>query len=132
MLWRAGVLENILSYLGGVFFPNTTFLDRLVELVQISETGRNSHLLRTSFEIQSSDKSCTWFSHWFCTPRITVQVCRMEKMGAASALSLPGPVQHINFLLWFSQLCSFCPQSTDQCCIQPWITWTWKRELQFF
>lgn len=46
MLWRAGVLENILSYLGGVGFATTTFLDRVVEFVEISGTGRRQSLAK--------------------------------------------------------------------------------------
>lgn len=47
MRWRAGVLENIFSYLGGLFFsPTTTFLDCIVELIQISGTGGRHSLAK--------------------------------------------------------------------------------------
>lgn len=112
------------------FFLTTTFLDHIIELGQISGSGRRQ-LLAKDFIWNSV------FWQELCIPSLTVQVCRMVKMEIALvifghfAFVLPAPVQCINSLLWFSQVFRVCPQRMDQGCVQPWNTWTWERELQF-
>lgn len=85
----------------GFSFPITTFLDCIVELVQTSGTGRGqSQELCLKFSLLTRP---VYASPFGSAPQ-GLQVCGMKKVGAASAFSLPGPVQHVNFLMQFSQL----------------------------
>lgn len=85
----------------GFSFPTTTFLDCIVEIVQNSRTGRRqSQELHLKFSFLTRPVYASPFGY---APHGS-QVCRMEKVGAASDLFQPGPVQHVNFLLWFSQI----------------------------
>lgn len=113
-LWDSScfVSENILTYLG--VFSNH-YISRPYCSV-MDGTGTSGR--RQSLEIQTSDRSYISLSCCFFMPRITVQEWRMEMMEIVLAISLPNPVQWINSSLWFSQLCSFCPQSVDKGCVQ--------------
>ena len=114
----------------GFFSPATRFLDHIVELVQISGTGRSQSLAKNLSEFQSLSRAVYASSAGSASLGSQCRHAEWRRWQVPLTLSLPA--QHINALLWFSQLCSFCPQSTDQHCVQPWNTWTRKRELQFF
>lgn len=85
----------------GFSFPTITFLACIVEIVQNPGTGRRqSQELCLKFSLLTRP---VYASPFGSAPQGS-PVCRMEKVGAASALSLANPVQHVNFFLWFSQL----------------------------